>query len=189
MIIGLSGKAQSGKTTAGDYLVEKYGFIKINFKDDLVDEMKIVLNDTLSEIVKAMDAINWNGVNPWSIDKLFKDKPPLMRALMQNYGTDVRRKDDENYWIGKWSTKVFDAQHKDLNVVVDDCRFLNEADAIRLMTGKLIRVERTDITDTGNHQSETEMDRIEVDMTFRCNKGEQDKLYRMLDLFIEEHGE
>ena len=111
-----------------------------------------------------------------------------MRALMQNYGTDVRRDDDEFYWVDKWSTKVAKALIDGNSIVADDCRFLNEADAVKLINGKVIKIERSDITDSGSHRSETEMDDMEVDISFLCGKGEQDKLYRMLDLFIKEHG-
>ena len=35
MIIGLSGYAQVGKDTVANYLVEKYGFVKVSFADPI----------------------------------------------------------------------------------------------------------------------------------------------------------
>ena len=44
-IIALTGLKQSGKSTAANYLVEKYGFIKHNFKDALINEIKTYFPD------------------------------------------------------------------------------------------------------------------------------------------------
>ena len=117
-----------------------------------------------------------------TIDDLFDEKPPLMRTLMQNYGTDVRRKGDTNYWVKAWEERYCQA-HPD-PVVVDDCRFLNEVDAIRRYGGTIIRIVRTDIKSGGQHVSETEQDSIVTDYTIEVAEGEHDKLYEELDKII-----
>ena len=83
-LIGLIGFKQSGKTTAAEYLESK-GFERVNFKDCLIDELKQNFPDLLNEIKANMEL---RGL-PMSIDKLFLTKPPLVRTLMQNYGTEV----------------------------------------------------------------------------------------------------
>lgn len=40
MIIGITGTIRSGKDTFADYLVSKYGFVKLNMSDVLRDELK-----------------------------------------------------------------------------------------------------------------------------------------------------
>lgn len=178
MIIAFGGKARSGKTTASDYVTTHYkDFVKINFKDSLVEEMRENFPDVLDSIASLTEM---------TVDELFAEKPPIMRELMQNYGTEVRRKDHPNYWVIKWAQKVNKALSSGKNVVLDDCRFLNEASAVKDIDGHTIKIVRTDITDTGKHQSETEMEKIKYDEEFICDKGEHEKLYGLIDNFIRE---
>lgn len=182
-IIGLVGFKQSGKSTAAQYLQDKYGFVRHNMKDHLIAEIKQNFPDLLQEI----GCIYWD-VNrmelaeeyPMWIDKLFQEKPSLMRALMVNYGTEVRRRQDKNYWVKAWlATPVFQN-----NIVTDDVRFLNEAQAIKRNGGILVRIIRTDITTGGDHESETQQLQIEADYTIEVGPGEQEKLYAELDAIL-----
>lgn len=173
MIVGLTGKMGSGKTTVADHLVSR-GFTKVNFKDGLVEEMKRVFPNLLNEIQYEYRDKHY------TIDDLFLFKPPLMRALMQNYGTEVRRGDNPNYWVDKWMEKVREVISSGGRVVTDDVRFLNEAKALKDYDGFIIKIERTDITDTGTHTSEIEMNSIKPDYVVSVNKGEHEILYKKI---------
>lgn len=169
MIIGFTGKAQSGKTTCCNFVKKILENVQhVNFKDGLVREIKERFPNVLQEIMFD------EGEAVQTVGDLFVQKPPLMRALLQNYGTDVRRKDDIDYWVKQWKHTV--TYSKFNNIVCDDVRFLNEAAAVKDFDGIIIRVKRTDVTDTGNHPSETEMDRIQPDYTVEAGPGEQEKL-------------
>lgn len=151
MLIAFLGKKRSGKTTCADYLVNK-GFKKVNFKDALIDELKENFPDLLREIGDD-----------------FNDKTPVRRALLQNYGTEVRRRDDEDYWVKKWEQRAYGAElTTNVDIVVDDCRFLNEAEIIKKYNGIIIKVEREGYNGD-NHQSETEQDQIKPDFTIQNN--------------------
>ena len=169
MIIGLTGKKGSGKTLAANYFIEK-GYTKINFKDALIKEMRERLPNVLAELSKTYQM---------SIDNLFEQKPPIMRALLQNYGTEVRRKDNENYWVDKWKSLVTP------QTVVDDVRFLNEADVVKEKGGIIIRIVLLGQEHTDTHISEIEMDSIEPDYTVTAQKGDFDTLYSELDKIYE----
>jgi len=178
-IIGLVGFKQVGKSTAAKYLEKKYGFTRHNFKDALVQEIKDNFPDLLTQIVIAgrdlgFKAMNWN--------ELFEEKPPLMRALLQNYATDVRRKDNPDYWTNQWMGKA--ARVPSWKIVADDVRFLNEAQAIRDGGGFIIRLVRSDILTGGTHVSETEQLEIVADHTIECDPGDHAALYRALDDII-----
>lgn len=188
MIVGFVGFAKSGKTTASDHLVETNRFKKINFKDALVEEIKRNFPDLIREVCLFMEKHFWEGVK-WDADRLFNEKPPIWRALMQNYGTEVRRKDNPNYWTSQWKEQARQALKEGYQVVVDDCRFLNEEQAIRDLGGKIIRIVRTDISEAGEHQSEVEQLQIKNDTTITVAKGEHQKLYELLDAYIREYGE
>ena len=173
MLIGFTGLAQSGKSTACNYILEKYPtFVKVGFKDAIVGEMR----ENFSLLLEHMADIYL-----MSVDELFTKKPPLMRKLMQCYGTEVRRGDDPEYWIKLWMEGVSNCKDNGQDVVCDDVRFLNEAAAILGMGGYLVRIKRPDVTHTGDHQSETEMMELEVDYTIEVEPGDLDGLYREVD--------
>jgi len=172
-IIGITGFKHVGKSTAAKYLESK-GFTRHNFKDAMVQEIKANFPDLL----KAL-AIHYN----LTIDELFEQKPPLMRALMVNYGTDVRRKDNPHYWVSEWIDKVIKING---NIVADDVRFHNEADAVKMGKGIIIRLERDGVTTGGNHASETEQLQIVPDYTIKTKDGDIEDLHRQLDDIIKE---
>lgn len=49
-----------------------------------------------------------------------------IRSLLQWYGTEYRRTQDENYWINRFLDKALAVFARGQQVVVDDCRFDNE---------------------------------------------------------------
>ena len=169
-IIGITGFKHVGKSTAAKYLESK-GFTRHNFKDAMVQEIKANFPDLL----KAL-AIHYN----LTIDELFEQKPPLMRALMVNYGTDVRRKENPRYWAGQWEQALC----PELNTVADDVRFLNEAEAVKREGGIIIRLERDGVTTGGDHASETEQLQIVPDYTIKTKDGDIEDLHRQLDDII-----
>jgi len=162
MLIALLGKIKSGKSTAANNLV-KAGWTKVNFKDALVKEIKKNFPLLLKEIsIKS-------GVEE---KDLFDIKPPLLRRLMQEYGTDVRRTDALDYWTNRWHMNVNNCGGD--NIVVDDCRFENEAKAVRDFGGYIIRIERPDAEVVDTHLSETEMDKVTPDYILQNDGTEQD---------------
>jgi hypothetical protein len=181
MIIAFVGFKQVGKTTASQYLIEKYGFVKHSFKDALVAEIKEKFPDLLESILKTYEATGLEGVDYKTVDNLFIYKPPLMRALMQNYGTEVRRGDDPDYWVKEWAKNSYG--HSE--IVCDDVRFLNEADKVKQRGGIIIRLTRPDLPTGGDHKSETEQLQIEADYTIECEAGDYDHLYRELDKIVD----
>lgn len=177
-VIGLVGKKQVGKSTAAAYLEQNYGFVRVNFKDALIEELKQNFPDLLRAIYNAEQELYSYPAE--SIDGLFTNKSPLIRTLMQNYGTEVCRREDPDYWTNRWVQKVW-ALGSDTNIVTDDVRFLNEASRLRGQAGIIIRLNRTDMTHTDSHTSETEQDSIVADYEITCVGGDHEKLYRELD--------
>jgi len=168
-IIAFTGPIGSGKTLAADYLVKHYDFVKINFKDAIIKEIKENLPETL-RLLKKQAGYKY-------INELFLKKPyhPIVRTILQNYGTDVRRKDDVNYWVKKWWAT---AKEQD-KVVVDDVRFMNEFNFIQRCKGDIYRMIRNK-SDNSKHISETEQKNIKDDYMIDNNSTKKD-LYKILD--------
>lgn len=175
MIIGLCGFARSGKSTVAEYLAKEHGFKRINFKDSLLEEVREKFPDLLRELSLIHDG------DLGDIDWLFENKPPLMRALLQNYGTNVVRNKKPDYWVKKWMEKVKATKS---NIVVDDVRFFNELSAIVEEDGVLIRVKRDDITSGGTHQSETEQELFVEDFTINGIAGSHDQVYAQIESIL-----
>ena len=170
MLIGLSGKAGSGKDTVADYLVEKHGFVKLAFAAPLKQGMKHLfgfseeqLNDpTLKETVDE----KWN-------------KTP--RQLMQWLGTDILRANiRQDFFI----LQVQDAIKKiGGNIVICDARFKDECDMIWDMGGQMIRISRKEHVGTqSQHVSENLV--IQCDQTISNDSSREvlfEKVQNVLD--------
>jgi len=147
MIIGFTGKSQCGKSIASNLLV-KNGFIRVGFKDALVQEVADRFLLVLKELNVSIKTKEW-----WH--------HPVVRALLKNYGTEVRRADDNNYWVNRLKLTSN-------NTVVDDVRFLNESHHIRKFGGIIVRLKRDGCL--GNtHASEAEQDDIVADVEIDNN--------------------
>ena len=140
MLIGLLGRIGSGKGTVAEELVNTYGFRQDSYASTLKDMTAVLFNwdramlegDT-SESREAREQ-----VDVWWSDKLgIKDFTP--RLALQLIGTNVFR---NNFHQDIWLLSVM-ARYKDgENVVISDCRFPNEVQAIRDLGGRIIQVDR-----------------------------------------------
>jgi hypothetical protein len=78
------------------------------------------------------------------------------RTLLQYWGTEYRRAQDELYWVKKCMT-----QRKDgvINIITD-VRFPNEVQAVKDAGGLVVRIERGNRSKVSNqeHPSETALD-------------------------------
>jgi len=76
------------------------------------------------------------------------------RQLLQSLGTDWGRDMvSETIWIDAMRRMISD-QSFDV-IIIDDCRFENEAQMVRDMGGIVVGLERDGIAYTGEHKSET----------------------------------
>lgn len=115
MLVGICGKAGSGKDTIADYLVQKRGFIKISLADPIKRLVKdvFVLDDKVvyDRVEREKPLPQWND---WSV-----------RRLLQFIGTELfRRNIDDAVWVKSLWYRIKD--DKKNNYVVADVRFPNE---------------------------------------------------------------
>jgi hypothetical protein len=181
-IIAFTAKKETGKTTAVKYMMQKYpNAVQINFKDALVEELKLYFPELLQAICDIYEKLDYDGMDPWTVEKLFRVKPPLVRALMRNFGTEVRRKESPHYWVTRWKTKMSMLDPRATHVFVDDVRFLNEAEAVKELGGTIIKITSDKPVPEDAHTSESEMGQIVPDKTVRNFFGEVEVLYKQLD--------
>lgn len=141
MIIGICGFIGSGKDTVADYLVNFHGFRRDSFAATLKDAVSAVFGwDRELLEGRTKEAREWREeIDQWWAERL--DMPNLTpRLILQLWGTEVgRRSFHTDIWIASLENKL---RKSNGNVVITDCRFPNEVQAIKNAGGIVIRVKR-----------------------------------------------
>lgn len=127
-LIALSGPAGSGKSTAAAYLVDK-GYTLVKFAGPLKAMCRAIgLGDEHIEGSLKERPLDW-----------LQGKSP--REFMQMLGTEFGRDCiGQHFWVGLWERAALEVLDGGGRVVVDDCRFSNEADAVRKLGGVVVRL-------------------------------------------------
>jgi hypothetical protein len=151
-LIGICGKARSGKSTASGYLVKNRGFTSRNMADPLKEMLSASFHFTDDQLwgdEKETPDDRWRGITP--------------RKALQFVGTDVFRNQMDQimpgigtgFWIE--SFKIWYSIYGiGKRVVVDDIRFQDEIDMILSLGGKIMVIERPDLQLTETHKHESE---------------------------------
>lgn len=171
MILMISGKAESGKTTLANFL-----------RRILENEEKTVkifpFADNVKHIARDM---GWDGV-----------KNEKGRGLLQYIGK-IGRSYDKNIWVDKVINEICYASNPSDVVIIDDVRYLNEIDQMTKFSNDvvLIRINRPNhinslTQDQKQDGSETELDTYE-DFDFEItNDGSKNDLFDKTKTLYEE---
>ena len=148
VVVAFSGYGRSGKDSCAQHLVNLHGFERIAFADALKDVLyalnPVVLVGSGRRVRAVVDAGGWEGAKEIT----------EIRELLQRLGTEAGRKIlGDNIWIDT----AFRRATSD-RIAVSDCRFPNEAEAVKAMGGYVFRVERPGITAVNAHVSERALD-------------------------------
>ena len=186
MIIGLCGLIGSGKGTVADILVDEHKFEKISFADKLKDAVS-VLFDWDREMLEGETSESrfWREQEDtfWTKETGRKITP---RLVLQEFGTDCMR---NGFFDGVWVSFVRKRiiENPEINFVIPDVRFVNEADIIKGLSGKVWCVKRgpdplwfrqyvdLDIEPTDVHSSEWRWAKVAFDHNI-YNEGTIDDL-------------
>lgn len=141
-IVAFTGLAGAGKSTAAMHLVKRRGWQRVRFAGPLKDMMAAL------------------GLTPAEIDGSAKEMPcdllggKTPRWAMQTIGTEWGRNlIADDLWIRAWQAAIARVP-AGVPVVVDDCRFPNEAAAIVAAGGIIVRIERPGAGTASVHESE-----------------------------------
>ena len=165
LIVGVAGPMGSGKDTVAACLVERFGFVRLGMADALKREVSTIWRRTLdAHLHQTYGASEMSrvGLDEMIRRSLYEHRTPVTRALLQEHGTELRRAEDPDYWVARWTATARSIQG---SVVCPDVRFPNELAALRALGGVLVVVERPGYLGTG-HASETSLEGVVPDITF-----------------------
>ena len=190
MIIGISGKAGSGKDTAAKMLEVLYANPDISYEDfvnrkykNFVDIEVVHFADILKETVQALFAIGEWETNTQEGKKVtISWIGKTVRELLQEVGQGLRDAIDPDVWV-----KALFANTEDwANIIIADVRYPNELEAIKERGGVLIRIDRNG-AGAGNHSSETALDDYN-DWDFHIgNNGSMEELFEAMKIFAKNY--
>lgn len=155
MIVGITGKKNSGKDTAADYLVKKLGFTKIGFADKLKESFAALFDISIEDIERLKNdpdtIVGIQRVLGLGEDTLYKTM--TLRTALQRYGVEAHRDIfGQDFWVeAALGPTIWDLGTK---IVVPDVRFENEARAIHRQ-GVVIEIVRPGLEDNDTRVSET----------------------------------
>jgi hypothetical protein len=148
MIIGLGFQARSGKDTVAQHLHTKKAFVQVAFADALKEGARAIFGLTDEQLYGDLKG---------EVDGFWDDTP---RNILQKMGTEcMRRGYRDDLWV-KCVERVV-KRNPDLDFVISDVRFPNEAAAVKEWGGVLVRIDRpadSELSDAAKlHASETSM--------------------------------
>ena len=199
MIIGISGKAQSGKDTVCKMIVytiwyyncsqrlqpfslehynntyEKFGDV-IDFtcwyKTSFANKLKQCLSNILNVSISKFE------------DNKFKKSEVewlgiTVRELLQKFGTAIRNEVSDDFWVKACLNNL----EKDDDYLITDVRFKSEAKGIKDLEGIIVRVNREG-AGAGNHISEIDLDDYSFDYVINNDGDMEDLLLKVKEFCI-----
>ena len=190
MIIGISGKAGSGKDTAAKMLEVLYANPDISYEDfankrykNFADIQIVHFADSLKETAQVLFRIGeWETNTQEGKKTTINWIGKTVRELLQGIGQGLRDAIDPNLWV-----KILFANTEGWsNYIIADVRYPNEVYAIKKRNGVLIRIDRKG-AGAGNHSSETALDNYkEWDVHIENNSSIED-LFEAMRIFIKNY--
>lgn len=204
-ILGLTGPKGCGKDTAADLLVAHAGFTKLAFADPLKNEVAqayavdvdflshretkehtlscLALSRCLSEPFVAR-MIMLHALQGLPLDL---QAPRSPRQTMQWWGTEYRRQQHPDYWVGQMRARISYLLRERLasRIVVTDCRFADEVEMVRLsFGGRLWQIKRMGLAAApGEHASETTGAEFAPDVVINNSYGIPQLQERVLEAY------
>jgi len=172
MIIGIAGKARSGKDTAAQYLSNAY-HMKIHAFADPMKNAAVHLFGITRDMADGLDNYDREQIVPeWGIS---------VREMLQKLGTDcMRNVFFDDFWLKRAEITINNSDP----LIFSDVRFDNEAQWIQDRGGYVINILREQQTETRDHISELGIHIADFTIT---NNGTKLELFAELNRIMYTH--
>lgn len=169
-LIGIHGRARSGKDTLCQFLISYHG----GYRYGLADPLKAML---LAGFGIDMSDPYWETRKEEVIPALGKSPRQLLQTLGTEWGRTCVRDD-------VWLILAQDALVREgPGMIIPDIRFQNEADWIRKLGGRLIHISRKSAAPVASHSSEAGVDVQGGDIVLTNDGTLEDLQQTVRDLF------
>lgn len=180
MIIGIGCQARVGKDSVADHFVRHHGFNKLPFAYTLKRAAQFIFGFTHEQI---------HGSAKERVDPFWEDTP---RNVLQKMGTECMRNGyRQDIWVKAAFKKIHEADPEGTkDWVMPDVRFPDEADAIKSVKGRLLRIDRPSHGDgviaTKSHVSETALKGYDGWDHVITNDGTLEELFDKANAWLEQ---
>lgn len=159
----ISGKIGSGKDTIAEIFMDReekpfHEFFARPLKIEVQEVFDIIrssnnVDEAVSQMMEQMNIDEEKAVQEckYLYDEVRSNleltayiKTVNVRKALQYWGTEVRREQDDNYWVKRALVNVFEKLAEGCSVFVTDARFPNEMDAVVNCGGSPIRLDVSD---------------------------------------------
>jgi len=185
LLIGIYGKARSGKDTAADYITQ------------VLHLRKYALAEPLKQMLKCVFGDNFHDGDR---ERICPEAGVSYRAMMQTLGTEWRNTVNKDLWLNlaakEWQRVqelscveqggIFHGMTQ--GMIISDIRFDSEAEWIKQQGGTLIEITRPGLAAIGiqGHASEAGINPGLTDITI-SNSSDIQYLYATLDSVVKEY--
>ncbi len=189
MIIGFTGRARHGKSTASLYLHDRYGFRIASFAEPLkrLCYEGLLVNPPPDVCAPDRCIQPWDSDRDYWYERLWNDRSAFSRWLLQFIGTEIGRALNPNLWVDRAIAALDTVNH---SYAFADVRFQNEADAIRANDGIVVHVIRAERGEVYNdaHAGTTHSSEKPLAADYVIYAEGVNALYALLDDFMHEKG-
>lgn len=173
-LIGITGRAGSGKDTVAAYMCANYGFESLAFADPIRAGMRAIV---------GLEDYQFSHPHKEVVLEEFGKSP---RQMMQALGTDwARSLVHQDFWIILAGKEISSLQDDYIEVVVTDVRFENEAEFLRNKGGEIWHINREGAGTPHSHASEAGIQRKPEDKVLDNNSSLY-ALFRQVDNLLVE---
>jgi len=163
-LIGLTGFARSGKDTVAQVLHNHYGYTQ----SAIADPIKQIVYATNDEIAFLVDEVGWE-----------KAKNDIyVREALQTMGSVLRDAFGTKFLLRNAIARV--SLSSETRIVISDVRTQDEADAIHLSNGFVVRINKPGVGPVNNDITEQ---LLESDFTVVNDGSMEDLLYSVDEMF------
>ena len=177
-IIGITGPAGAGKTTAARHLVLRYGFDRLRFAEGLKKMAAVFFEWYGFDEITTARLIEGDLKQTPIPDIEFVTARKIMQTLGGEWGRDAIHPD---IWVNRLRSLTLETVAENVSVVVDDVRYQNEAQMIKDIGGEIWKIGGRAYTGLSKHASEDGVDIVDFHIR---NDGSEEELFAQIDARI-----
>lgn len=109
----------------------------------LAEQFRLSPTEATSMVTLLWERDRLEGLNAWRRKELDPQSGQLLRRLLQLHGTDIRRRQDPDYWVKRLVPRLAEDLQQGRAVYLTDVRETNEVAGVQALGGIVVRLDAT----------------------------------------------